>query len=89
MLRASLPAGVDTMPKSRPPVDTPYISRIDAAGFVSQSVQQIDKWIAGGVLHPLKAGRKILLRKAELIGKLEMGGLPVMPRPTKKGKVRP
>ena len=75
--------------KARPSASYPYISRVDAARFLCVSVQQIDKWRLAETLHAFRVGRKIIFRLDEVALLVETGGLPVMPRPRPKGKVRP
>ncbi|MFZ1919811.1 MAG: helix-turn-helix domain-containing protein [Terriglobales bacterium] len=72
--------------KTKPFEPYPFIARVDAAKFLVVSVQQIDKYILAGVLHPLKVGRKVIFRRDELLRLVETGGFPVLPRPLKAVK---
>jgi hypothetical protein len=74
--------------KAKLPVPYPYISRVDAARFLCVSVQQIDKYIFCGTLHPLHVGRKIIFRRAELEHLAETDALPVMPRLRPQSEVK-
>ena len=58
--------------KPKPQVREPeYITRADAAFMLSASVQLIDKCIRDGSLPAYRLGRKVLVRRGDLLGLLE------------------
>jgi excisionase family DNA binding protein len=59
-------------PTPKPQVREPeYIPRKDAAFMISVSVQSIDKRIRDGSLPARRLGRKILVRRSDVLALLE------------------
>ncbi len=73
------------MPKAKPSEPSLFISRVHAAEMLDCSVQLIDKYILNETLHPVRIGRKVILRRAELLNLAETGGFPVLPNRRSRG----
>lgn len=55
------------MAKDKPPADSQFLSRIHAAQMLDVSVQLIDKFVLSGQLQAFRLGRKVVIRKDELL----------------------
>ena len=49
------------------PSDTQFLSRIHAAEMLDVSVQLIDKFVSLGQLQAFRLGRKVVIKKDELL----------------------
>lgn len=61
------------MPSTKPPLDNQFLSRTHAAELLDCSPQLIDKKIKLGELSSYHFGRKVLIKKQELLKLLEVG----------------
>ncbi len=59
------------MPKTKPSEQSPFISRVHSAETLDCSVQLIDKLINCGKLKAYRLGRKVLIRREDLMRLLE------------------
>jgi excisionase family DNA binding protein len=59
------------MPKATPSEKSPFVSRVHAAEMLDCSVQLIDKFIKCGTLKAYRLGRKVILRREDLLRLLE------------------
>jgi excisionase family DNA binding protein len=59
------------MPARKPSEKSPFVSRVHAAAMFDCSVQLIDKFIKCGKLKAYRLGRKVLVRREELLRLLE------------------
>jgi excisionase family DNA binding protein len=59
------------MPTNAKPAEVQYISRVKAAELLCCSTQLIDKRIRQGELPAYRFGRKVLIRRNELLSLLE------------------
>jgi excisionase family DNA binding protein len=57
----------------RSSADSQFLSRVHAAELLDVSVQLIDKFVSLGQLRAFRLGRKVVIRKADLLKLVEAG----------------
>jgi hypothetical protein len=59
--------------RSKPTVDVQFISRVHAAAILDANPQLVDQLIKKGRLAAFKIGRKVIVRKDDLLRLVEKG----------------